>query len=28
VLPSLVDAASRKRSFKNGLLELRLKKVA
>jgi HSP20 family protein len=28
VLPSLVDAASLKRSFKNGLLELRLKKAA
>ena len=27
VLPSPVDAASMKRSFKNGLLELRLKKV-
>ena len=28
VLPSPVDAASMKRSFKNGLLELRLKKAA
>jgi HSP20 family protein len=27
LLPSPVDAASMKRSFKNGLLELRLKKV-
>ena len=27
LLPSPVDAASMKRSFKNGLLELRLKKT-